>query len=165
MKKKWDRPAMRFVAAKYVPRQGILDVSFQNGDRFLVAVETLVSHARNGTPLEWADMRIGETGDVLEVPALDAVIEIPWDRIRALADPDFRAHLADCSAERARRIGGRIRTMRLEAHLTRSQLAAKVGLPQETVARLETGKMEPPVELIEHLALALGKHLQDFAEA
>jgi DNA-binding XRE family transcriptional regulator len=115
--------------------------------------------------MEWANMRIAETGDVLEVPALDTVIEIPWDRIRAIADPDFRGRLADCSAERARRLGGRIRTMRLEANLTRLELAAKVGVPQEMVAQLETGKVEPPIELIEHLALALGKRLQDFAEA
>lgn len=165
MTKNLDRAAMRFVAARYVPRQGILDVTFQNGDHFLLAVETVLSSQRNGTPLEWADMRISETGDVLEVPALDAVIEIPWDRIRTLADPDFRGHLADCSAERARRIGGRIRTMRLEADLTRLQLAAKVGVSQEMVASLETGKMEPPIDLIEHIALALGKRLQDFAEA
>ena len=165
MSKNWDRAAMRFAAAKYVPRQGILDVTFQNGDHFLVAVELLLSNARNGASMEWANMRIGATGDVIEVPARDTVIEIPWDRIRAIADPDFRAHLADCSAERARRIGGRIRTMRLEANLTRLELAAKVGVAQEMVAGLETGKIEPPIDLIEHLALALGKRLQDFAEA
>ena len=171
MSKNWDRRAMRFAVANYVPRQSILDVTFQNGDHFLVAVESLLgvrSQAElgnEGTPLEWANLRIGETGDVLEVPALDAVIEIPWDRIRAIADPDVRAHLADCSDERARRIGGRIRTMRLQAKLTRLELAAKVGVAQEMVASLETGKIEPPLDLIEHLALALGKRLQDFAEA
>ena len=45
-------------------------------------------------------MRIGETGDVLEVPSGAAVVEIPWDRIRCVADPEFRAHLADRAAER-----------------------------------------------------------------
>src|ERR1700677_1943809 len=116
MSKTWDRPAMRFATAKYVPRQGILDVTFQNGDHFLLAVETVLSSARNGTPLDWANMRIGETGDILLVSAVDTVIEIPWDRIRALADPDYRAHLADFSAERARLLGTRIRSMRLEAN-------------------------------------------------
>ena len=164
MRKNWDRSAMRFASAKYVCRQGMLDVIFENGDQFLVAVESVLSKARNGTPIEWANLRIGETGDVLEVPTLDNVIEIPWDRIRAIADPDFRAHLADGSAERARRIGGRIRTMRLEASLTRLELAAKIGVPQEMVAGLEGGKIEPPIDLIEHLALALGRRLQDFAE-
>jgi DNA-binding XRE family transcriptional regulator len=156
---------MRFASAKYVRRQEMLDVTFENGDRILVAVESVLSKARNGTPVDWTKLRVGETGDVLEVPERGTVLEIPWDRIRSIADPNFRTHLADVSAQRARRIGSRIRTMRLEANLTRLQLAAKVGVSQETVARLETGKVEPTIDVIEHFALALGRRLQDFAEA
>jgi DNA-binding XRE family transcriptional regulator len=180
MKKSWDRAAMRFASARYVDRQGMLDVTFENGDHFLVATESILpvegyapfGHpgsrvARHAAPLpppDWAMMRVGETGDVLEVPATDAVIEIPWDRIRAIADPAFRAHLADRADERARRIGGRLRAMRLEAGLTPVALAAKVGVPREVIANLETGKIEPPTDLIEHIAIALGRHLRDFAE-
>jgi DNA-binding XRE family transcriptional regulator len=154
---------MRFASAKYIRRQQMLDVTFENGDHFLIAVESILSKARNGAPVDWTKLRVGETGDVLEVPERETVLEIPWDRIRSIADPDFRAHLADLSAERARRIGSRIRTMRLEANLTRLQLAAKVGLPQGTVAGLETGKVEPTFDVIEYLALALGRRAQDFA--
>ena len=85
-----------------------------------------------------------------------------WKRPDA-TEHTFRAHLADVSAERARRIGSIIRTMRLEANLTRLQLAAKIGVAQETVARLETGQLEPTIDVIEHLALALGRRLQNFA--
>ena len=42
MKKNWDRSAMRFASAKYVDRQGMLDVTFENGDHFLVATESVV---------------------------------------------------------------------------------------------------------------------------
>src|SRR5437660_4326481 len=98
MKKNWERAAMRFASARYVDRQGMLDVTFENGDHFLVAVGVVLpwlSDARFGragsrvvgsvatlAPRDWAKLRIGETGDVLEVPASDTVIEIPWDRIR-----------------------------------------------------------------------------------
>ena len=99
------------------------------------------------------------------MPERETVLEIPWDRIRSIADPDFRAHLADLTAERARCIGGRIRTMRLEANLTRLQLAAKIGVPQGTVARLEAGKLEPTIDVIDRLAVALGRRLQDFADS
>ena len=54
--------------------------------------------------------------------------------------------------------------MRLEASLSRRALAAKLGVRQDVVANLEAGKMEPPLDLIEHLAIALGKRLRDFAE-
>jgi DNA-binding XRE family transcriptional regulator len=164
MKKKWDRSAMRFVSAKYVPRQGMLDVAFENGDHFLLDVESVLSKATNGAPVDWNKLRVGETGDVLEVPVHKAVIEIPWDKVRSIADPDFRAHLADAATERARRIGVCIRKMRLEASLTRPALAAKVGVPPEVVANIEAGKGEPSIALIEHFALALGKRLGDFAE-
>jgi DNA-binding XRE family transcriptional regulator len=101
---------------------------------------------------------------VLEVPAFGTVLEIPWDRIRSLADPEFRAHLADQAVERARRIGGRFRTMRLEAGLTPAALAEKVGVAREVVADLEAGKIESQTDLIEHIALTLGRRLRDFAE-
>jgi DNA-binding XRE family transcriptional regulator len=180
MKKNWDRAAMRFASARYVDRQGILDVTFDNGDHFLVAVESVLPwvsgapFARPGSrvagsaatlvPPDWAKMRIGQTGDVLEVPVSDTVIEIPWDRIRSIADPEFRAHLADHADERARRIGGRIRAMRLEAGLTPEALSGKVGVSREVVANLEAGKIEPQSDLIEHIAIALGRRLRDFAD-
>ena len=180
MKKNWDRAAMRFASARYVDRQGMLDATFENGDRFLVAVESILPAASRAplgpsgtlaaggavtiTPPEWGKMRIGETGDVLEVPAGGDVIEVPWDRIRSVADPEFRAHLADHAVERARRMGGRIRAMRLEAGLTPAALAERVGVPRQVVANLEAGKIEPRSDLIEHVAVALGRRLRDFAE-
>ena len=179
MKKNWDRAAMRFVSAKYVHRKGKLDVTFENGDRFLVAAESILPVASNSQPRrpgsrgasqaatlappDWAKLRIGETGDVLEVPINGEVVEIPWDRIRSVADSEFRAHLADHAADRARRIGERVRAMRLEAGLTRVALAAKVGVRREVVANLESGKIEPETEMIEQIAVALGRGMRDFA--
>ncbi len=178
MTKNWDRSAMRFTSARYVDRGGMLDATFENGDHFLVPVESVLPTANrdltgplgtaNGVvtlrPPDWGRMRIGETGDVLEVPAGAAVVEIPWDRIRSVADPEFRAHLADRAAERARRIGGRIRAMRLEAGLTPAALAEKVGVPRGTVVDLEAGRIEPRSDLIEHVAITLGRQLRDFAD-
>lgn len=180
MAKNWDRAAMRFASATYSDRQGMLDVTFENGDHFLVAVESVLpwaSQAPGGrtsagmagstatvTPVAWGKMRIGETGDVLEIPAGDTVIEIPWDRIRAVADPDFRAHLAERAQERARRIGGRLRAMRLEAGLTPAAVADKVGVSHEVIANLEAGAIEPQTDLIQHIAGILGRRLRDFVE-
>jgi DNA-binding XRE family transcriptional regulator len=180
MAKNWDRAAMRYASTRYSDRQGMLDITFENGDHFLVAVEsvlpwvsesplvrngTLVAgSAGTGTPMAWGRMRIGETGDVLEIPAGDTVIEIPWDRIRAIADPDFRAHLTERAHERARRIGGRIRAMRLDAGLTPAAVAGKVGVSQELVANLEAGEIEPQTDLIQHIAGVLGRRLRDFID-
>jgi DNA-binding XRE family transcriptional regulator len=180
MVKNWDRGAMRFASAKYNDRQGMLDITFENGDHFLVAVESVLPWL-SGAPLErtsvpvaantatatsiaWGRMRIGETGDVLEVPTDNTVIEIPWDRIRAIIDPDFRAHLAERAHDRARRIGERIQAMRLEAGLAPAALAEKVGVSQEVIANLEAGRIEPQTDLIQHIAGVLGRRLRDFVE-
>jgi len=157
----------------------MLDATFENGDHFLVAVESILPASSraahvpsdagsNGaatiTLPEWGKLRIGETGDVLEVLAGDAVMEVPWDRIRSVADPEFRAHLADHAVERARYIGERIRAMRLEAELTPAALAERLGVSRQIVANLEAGKIEPGSDLIERVAVALGRRLRDFAE-
>ena len=152
---------MRISAARHLARQGMLDVTFENGDHFLVAVESVLSKPVRA--LEWAKMRLGETSDVLEVPSMGKLIEIPWDRIRSVADPDFRAHLAGGADQRLRRLGQRIRSMRLEANLTRRELAGKLGISQDVLAKLETGKVDASTELLEHVAQVLGKRLRDFA--
>ncbi len=170
---------MRFAHANYSDRQEMLDITFENGDHFLVAVEAVLpwtsetavgsTKSRMGVstaivkPVPWGRIRIGETGDVLEIPANDTIIEIPWDRIRAIADPDFRAHLAERAHERAQRIGGRIRTMRLESGLTVAALADKVGISEDVIANLEAGKIDPETNLIQHIAGVMGRGLRDFA--
>ena len=48
MKKHWDRAAMRLASARYLDRQGMLDVTFENGDHFLVAEESVLRRLRAG---------------------------------------------------------------------------------------------------------------------
>jgi DNA-binding XRE family transcriptional regulator len=163
MKKKWDRSTMRFASVRYIARKGMLDVTFENGDHFLVDTESVLARVNQDGGIGWREMRISETGDVLEVPGPGELIEIPWDRIRSLADAKFRAHLTNASIQRARRLGLRIRTLRRAAKMTRLEIARKTGLSRDEVANLEAGKVEPTLDLIEHIALALGKRMRDFA--
>ncbi len=49
-------------------------------------------------------------------------------------------------------IAGRmVRDARRRAGLTQRQLAAKVGIPQETIARIETGRVDPRVGTLDRL--------------
>jgi DNA-binding XRE family transcriptional regulator len=164
MAKNWDRPAMRFASVTHRDPEGMLDVTFENGDHFLLAVETTLLESTTTAPIPWREMRIGETGDVLEIPVDDTLIEIPWDRIRAIADPEFRAHLAEHARERARHIGRRLRAMRLAAGLSPAALADKIGISHDTVSDLESGSMEPQTDLIQHIAGVLGRRLRDLVE-
>jgi DNA-binding XRE family transcriptional regulator len=109
-------------------------------------------------------MRISETGDVIEIPAIEEVIEIPWDRIRSIADLRFRAQWAVKAAECRNRMCKRIQAMRLEAGLTRLVLGNRVGVLRETVANLDNGTITPSPALIEKIVVGLGRPLANISE-
>jgi DNA-binding XRE family transcriptional regulator len=109
-------------------------------------------------------MRISETGDVIEIPAIEEVIEIPWDRIRSIADLRFCAQRAVKAAECRNRMCKRIQAMRLEAGLTRLVLGNRVGVLRETVANLDNGRITPSPALIEKIVVGLGRPLANISE-
>src|SRR5947208_6684715 len=137
---------MQFSACRYLVQQGVLDVSFRNGDRFQVPVEMLVQPPLPAS--SWERLRIGETQDVLELPGKDSITEIPWDRVRCVADPEFRSHLADQAAQSARRIGRRLRELRQESGLTQEAIARAAGVSRVTISRLEKGHLQPTYETL-----------------
>lgn len=49
--------------------------------------------------------------------------------------------------------------LRKSAGLTQKQLAQKIGKPQSTISRVETGEMNPSIELVIELAQGLDKKL------
>jgi transcriptional regulator with XRE-family HTH domain len=71
-----------------------------------------------------------------------------------MQDPEFRAATEDL--EPAYQVA-RLRTMR---GLTQEQLAEMVGTKQPSIARLESGKMEPRLSFLRRVVEALGGRLQ-----
>ena len=59
----------------------------------------------------------------------------------------------------AQRIGASIRSRRLEIGLTQKQLAARAGITQTVLSRVESGKGNPTLGLLEDIAIALGTEL------
>lgn len=82
-----------------------------------------------------------------------------WEDIRRewFADPEFRRAFEeeypyhDLSLE----IGG----LRADMDLTQTEFAQLVGMPQSTVARLESGRHNPSVRVLKQLARATGTEL------
>ena len=60
----------------------------------------------------------------------------------------------------AERIGKQIRAARQEAGLTQTQLAARAGITQTVLSRIESGKGNPTLGLLEDVAAALGAKLE-----
>jgi predicted transcriptional regulator len=53
-----------------------------------------------------------------------------------------------------------VRNARQRAHLTQRELAAKAGIPQETIARIERGRVDPRVTTLDRLLEACGYGLE-----
>ena len=53
-------------------------------------------------------------------------------------------------------VGRRIRQQRLRQGLTQSQLAERVGAADETISRIERGKLAPSVDMLGRIAGVLG---------
>jgi transcriptional regulator with XRE-family HTH domain len=60
----------------------------------------------------------------------------------------------------ARRVGAHVRTLRLRAGLTQAELAG-AALSRAGVAKIETGASLPSLDVLEHLAAALGQRARD----
>ena len=77
---------------------------------------------------------------------------------------DFVAEQRSKDAEFAtewdsRQIARRVRELRESKHLTQEQLAARVKTTQSAIARLESGKVMPRLDLLQRIAAAMGLYL------
>jgi transcriptional regulator with XRE-family HTH domain len=56
--------------------------------------------------------------------------------------------------------GARLKAARARRKLTQTALAAKAGVRQETIARLESGTRRPSLRMLQKLAKALGTSIE-----
>lgn len=134
-----------------------LTVAFADGSIAKIAVDRLRSRfARNP---DWDQMRYDHFEIV--VPSDTEDLEIPWSTIRTLTDPAYDAHLEAAAKREARHVGERIHAFRAEQGLTVAELAARVGLDEAQMARLEAGEAGISLETIGRTMTALGHSLRD----
>lgn len=53
-----------------------------------------------------------------------------------------------------------LKTARKRAHLTQAQLATRLSIARETVARWESGSQLPPLEMIDEIGTALSARMR-----
>ncbi len=81
---------------------------------------------------------------------------IPFEQIKAemLVDPEVKTHYD--AFESAYQIA----RLRIKRGLTQAQLAELVGTKQPSIARLESGAVEPSLSFLRKVAAALGAHVE-----
>lgn len=58
-----------------------------------------------------------------------------------------------------------VKNLRLEFGLSQTEFAKRVGKPQSTIARIETGAVLPTIKLLREIATMVGKRLEiEFVE-
>lgn len=58
-----------------------------------------------------------------------------------------------------------VKNLRLELGLSQTEFAKRVGKPQSTIARIETGAVLPTIKLLREIAIMVGKRLEiEFVE-
>ncbi|MBI4497706.1 MAG: helix-turn-helix transcriptional regulator [Chloroflexi bacterium] len=157
---RWNTHAyQRIASASY--REQKLTVCFEDGAQVSVtAQQVLPPHTRE---VDWEHMTFNSYEVV--VPTASGQIEIPWSAIRALTDDAYRAHLAAAAEEQAREIGRRLRELRKSRHLSREELAERVGIPLQRLTRIEQGRHAVNFTTLRQLLAPMGYSLKDLVMA
>lgn len=115
----------------------------------------------------WVDERIAppsrqNIGEVLREHGLDeydALELLLSGEGRSSQDGFYLREITDDYRDAAR-LGREFARARAEAGLTQEELAERSGIRQETLSRLERGRVNPTAKTLEKLARALGKQLR-----
>ncbi len=73
---------------------------------------------------------------------------------KELKDPEFASHFKEASVRL--RAAQQLASLRKKAGLTQKKLAARIAVPQQNVARIESGTQNMTMDLIERVADAMG---------
>jgi DNA-binding XRE family transcriptional regulator len=85
--------------------------------------------------------------------------DVPWDDILFHCEPGYEYYkgriLAETEPDTTHRIGGKIKQLRIARNYSIEALARKAGMKRPNLSRLESGKHQPSLETMEHIAEAL----------
>ncbi len=139
--------AARIWAASYDPKRDAFRVSLENGKIFLL--QRPIPEDDHSEVLEVYIEGDGEVFTVLQASGIE--FSVPWDVIQTIAIGKKRAD----NTEIGKRIGQRVKALRIKCALTQNQLAKMSGVKRPNISRLEAGTHVPGILLIERLAESL----------
>ena len=88
-------------------------------------------------------------------------LELPWDFARHYCDASYRPRVEAAAASGRRAVGARVRSLRADAGITQTELAAAAQIGRVTLARIESGEQTPRFETLAAIAQALRLPVRD----
>jgi len=143
----------RIQEAAYAQADDVLWLTFGDGLQRALRWSAL-PFAKGG--LKPQTVRVSEHGDALIFEGPKGEEDVDAVALRGLASPESADGLEAERRMAASSLGERLRAARVRRDLTQEALAAKSGLPQATISRLEAGDREPRWGTLEKYAAGLG---------
>jgi DNA-binding Xre family transcriptional regulator len=155
---RWNRYEYdRVIAVHHA--DGWLAVSFADGDHVRLKADRLLPP--NAGTAQWD--RLTFSPYEIAVPTAEEILVMPSCTVRVLTDEEYSAHLACMAEEQARRIGLRLRALRKARGLTSKELAARAGIHQQSLSRIEHGQHDVVFITLRRILAAMGCSLRDLA--
>jgi transcriptional regulator with XRE-family HTH domain len=128
----------------------------------------------NGDVIELAPASIGITGgfEVVQEPDVRSALvvsttegkrEIDWMVVRAATDPGFARVLRERDADESRRIGRRLKALRVNRGLSQKAAAALADMTPQQLANIEAGQSDMRLSTVRSLLRAMGAGFADIA--
>jgi DNA-binding XRE family transcriptional regulator len=153
---RWDSLDYEFVIdARYEPRTLIVD--FADGTEARIDVDQLGAYGIRDD--QWPRVRADEIH--VSVPRDADEIEIPWDVLRYVSDPEFRVYWDEVMTSAQRNLGNRLRELRVTHGLSVADLATRAGIDGELLRQIESGETAVSLTLEDELLSAMGCSFED----
>ena len=146
----------RIERADYVADVRTFIVRMQNGRIYALGVDDL-PEADTSSVTRWT---IGRSRRYFRVTQESGNwFEVPWDHVLYHCEPEYEYYKGrqkeTQDADRAIRIGNKVRRLRIARRLTITELAQRIGMQRPNLSRLEHGRHIPSLETLEGVADAL----------
>lgn len=138
-----------------------LIVRFAKGDAAKVKLSALEPPELK--KLHWNEARIEGHGLYIRVPAEPEPLEIPWDIVRRLTDPEFARDMSQLAEKQSRYIGARLRELRTKRGLTQAKVSVIAGIEPANLSRIENGHYDVSTSTLWKLLAAMGYSARDLA--
>ena len=155
---RWDSPSYQRIAATSGLVDGVVEVSFANGDTVSVDLADLL----NPAPPNGAEVIRRDHDIIVRSPNEDDRY-ISWLAIRAQTDAEFSGHLRSAGRDEQTKIGLALRRLRKARGLSSKDVARRAGISAQSMSRIELGHHDVVFSTLRKILGAMGCSLADLA--